>query len=97
MKTIWKYQLDVTTEQVVMMPKQAQILTVQIQDGTPCMWAVVSPGSPSEKRTFRIYGTGHPIADDLGRYIGTFQLRGGLLVFHLFEAMPEAREGVSRG
>lgn len=37
-------------------------------------------------RHFRIKGTGHA-ADDIGDYIGTFQLNGGSLVFHLFEAL----------
>lgn len=35
-----------------------------------------------------MYGTGHPLSDNLGKYIGTFQLYSG--TFHLFEV--ERRE-----
>jgi len=36
-------------------------------------------------RDFRWYGTGHPVKDNPGRYIGTVQMLDGKLVFHLFE------------
>jgi hypothetical protein len=32
-----------------------------------------------------MYGTGHDMPDDPGQYVGTFQMHGGALVFHLFE------------
>lgn len=51
------------------------------------VWALVNPEEPTERRPFRLAGTGHPIdyeADDL-RFVGSFQLDGGTLIFHLFE------------
>ena len=56
------------------MPKDAEILTIQTQNETPCIWALVNPE--------------HDIYYDMGinrKYINTFQLGGGSLVFHLFE------------
>jgi hypothetical protein len=85
MRTIWKYQLDVTDVQRLAIKRGAQILTVQAQNGVPCIWAVVDPSEPSEVRTFCMYGTGHRITEEIGQYIGTFQLHDGNLVFHLFE------------
>lgn len=85
MKTIWKYQLDAVGKQRVYMKQKAEILAVQVQDGNPCIWALVDPEQSSIQRTLRIYGTGQPIEDDPGRYIGTFQFDGGSLVFHVFE------------
>lgn len=41
MKTIWKFPLEVTDEQVLMVPKGAKLLTVQKQDGKPCLWCEV--------------------------------------------------------
>jgi hypothetical protein len=41
-----------------------------------------------EERMFEIFGTGSPIQYDIGtdrKYIGTYQLYGGDLVYHLFE------------
>ena len=87
MRIIYKYPLEVEDYQVVTMPKSAQILTVQAQRGKPCIWALVDTDNNPEKRYFRIAGTGHPIRlkDKLLRYIGTFQMIGGDLIFHVFE------------
>ena len=86
---IWKYPLKMTDKQVVEMPYRAKILTVQVQFGTPCLWALVDetniPGVKLTPRTITIYGTGNPMPVNPGVYIGTFQVRGGDLVFHVFE------------
>jgi len=86
-KRIYKYQLDVTDWQVLMMPKDAEILTVQIQNGNVCMWALVDVLQSPREREFHIYGTGNPITDETKnlKYISTFQMRDGRLVFHVFE------------
>jgi hypothetical protein len=70
------------------MPKDAEILTVQTQNEKPCIWALVNPENDKELRYFEVYGTGHGIHYDMGierKYINTFQLDDGSLVFHLFE------------
>lgn len=72
--------------QTIDLPHGAQVLSVQVQDGSPYIWACVNPSAKSEPRQFRLYGTGHPIEGDcLLKFIGTFQLFGGRLVYHLFE------------
>ena len=68
------------------MPKGADILWVDMQQGQPCIWARVNPDAPKERKRIRIFGTGHPIPDDLGDYVGTFMMKDGALVFHLYEA-----------
>jgi hypothetical protein len=85
-KTIWKYPLqpDVTT---LDMPQGAQVLTVQVQGNRPVLWALVDPCQLKRKRRFAVFGTGHDIPDEVGKYIGTFQLLDGGLVFHLFEVL----------
>lgn len=90
MKTIWKYKLDVNDNVFIEMPKGAQVLSVQIQDGAPCIWALVDPDAKKEKRLFEVLGTGHTMPEDMGinrAFIGTFQLWAGRLVFHLFERL----------
>ena len=86
MKSIWKFPLQVMDSQEIEMPSHAQVLTVQVQGEQPCLWAIVTPYAPKVTRTVRIYGTGHPAPDDLSRadYVGTFQLMGGGLIFHVF-------------
>lgn len=84
MKTIWKYELKHTDGQSVEMPEKAEILTVQMQMGILCLWAKVESDNAREKRNILIRGTGNHIGD-VGDYIGTYQLQGGELVFHVFE------------
>jgi hypothetical protein len=82
--TIWKFQLETTGEQVVRMPDGAEVLCVQTQGGTPCLWALVDPTKELSCRRFRMFATGQPDIDP-GEYIGTFLTLGGTLVFHVFE------------
>jgi hypothetical protein len=89
MHTIHKFQLVVTDRQTIKMPAGAEILCIQVQYTTPCIWARVNTDCQPEQREFLIYGTGHEHTEETGRYIGTFQLHGGGLVFHLFEIMCE--------
>lgn len=87
-KVIWKFGLETTDNQEIEMPIGAEILTVQNQVGIPCLWALVDPTAIKEKRTFEVFGTGHPIHYDMGvsrNYISTYQLHGGSLAFHVFE------------
>ena len=86
MSAIWKYPLQVTDEQTIDMPSGAEALTVQVQNGTPCLWARVDPAAPTTPRKIITHGTGHPVPETTGRYIGTYQIDGGALVFHVFDA-----------
>lgn len=84
MKRIYKYPLAAEDLQTVIMPEGAEILTIQVQGATPCIWALVDIEQPEERRTFRTYGTGHQVVTN-GTYRGTYQLLGGDIVFHVFE------------
>ena len=82
---IWKYELDIANEATLDMPEGAKVLTVQTQEGVCCIWAQVDASKPKVKRHFSVYGTGQPLPQNPGIYLGTFQLHGGQLVFHVFE------------
>lgn len=87
-KQIWKYELEIVGNQTIEMPANAEILTVQTQDETPCIWALVDPKETKQKRFIEVYGTGQDVHYDMGvnrKYLGTYQLRGGSFVFHVFE------------
>ncbi len=85
-RTIYKYPIEVTDEQTIYMHKDADILCVQMQHGRPCIWAMVDRDTSPDPHRFEVYGTGHTIREPEGlTYIGTFQVRDGALVFHLFE------------
>ena len=93
MFTLYKYPIPVEDEFALDLPIGAQILCVQAQREEPQIWAIVDPEQLKQSRRFALLGTGHPIdaaLADLGKtsqYRGTFQLREGTLVFHLFERM----------
>lgn len=84
-KTIWKYPAFTAQSWTQLMPAGAKVLSVQPQGNDVQMWAIVDAGKPDEARKFTVYGTGHPMPSDPGVFIGTFQLDGGALIFHLFE------------
>ena len=87
-KTIWKFELETKDRNIIQMPKDAEILCVQEQYGKPCIWALVDPNQEKETQHFEIFGTGHPVYCDMGvdrKYIGTYQLSNGALVFHVFD------------
>ena len=87
MYEIWKFPLKVERETKIEMSEGAHILCVQLQHGTPHIWAVVRPypKEPKKVYTFHTYGTGHPMsAVEANRaYVGTYQLEDGT-VWHVF-------------
>ena len=90
MLTVHKYPVT-PGEFTLRMPQQAQLLSVQIQNGKPVLWALVDPDSRKIDQQFVAVGTGMPIATpDRARdltFVGTFQFTEGIetgLVFHLF-------------
>ena len=81
---IWKYPLQITDYQTLRLPQDAQILSVQMQQGILCLWAKVNIDFPLENRHIAVVGTGNPIAFGIrARFIGTVQ--DGPLVWHVFE------------
>lgn len=84
MRTIWKYALVVSAEQHLDIPKGAKLLTVDAQDGVPCLWAQVDP--EAEKVVVRLLtvGTGHEFSGWEGEYIGTYQLPAVKFVGHVY-------------
>ena len=86
-KQVWKFEIF-PLQTSIAIPKYAEILTVQTQNDKAYIWTLVNPENEKELRQFEVYGTGHDIRCDLAldrKYINTFQMQGGELVFHLFE------------
>ena len=84
-QAIWKFPFSVHDRIGLTMPHGAKPLTVQMQNATACLWALVDVTAPVSVRKFRLYGTGHEHDEISGEYVGTFQMDNGALVFHLFE------------
>jgi len=89
MFTISKYPVPIKNEFKLAIPRGSKILSFQTQRGVPILWIMENTAEISmEKRSFRLYGTGHLIneADLNSKYIGTTQQsEDPPLVWHLFE------------
>jgi hypothetical protein len=83
---IFKYPIEVKDKQVVSMPRGAQVLSVQMQNGKLTVWALCPAATAvHESRTFHVFGTGHdlPEAADSRTFVATVQ--DGNYVWHIFE------------
>ena len=85
--TIWKYVIKIEDEQELGIPSPAIPLSFQLQDRLPTLWCLVDREKGMVWKKFRLAGTGHLIKNSLEelKYIGTVQIWGGRLVYHLFE------------
>ena len=83
---IYKYPLDVVDVQEITTHEGAELLSVQINRDQVCVWVRVDTTKPKEQRRLFIHGTGHDIHPDVTKFVGTFQMRMGTLVFHLFDS-----------
>ena len=87
---IWKFELLLlfSKRQSILIPHQAEILSVQVQNQKLCIWARVIPEAPKATRTFTIFATGQTIPRDfLGTFLETVQTNDGALVWHVFETL----------
>jgi hypothetical protein len=92
---VWKFPFDVEGYFERDLPEGARIISVAVQAGHPCFWAVVNPQAPTRRRRFYLLGTGHEMyvggpSDVAGSpadlvHLGSFMLEGGAFVGHLFE------------
>lgn len=90
-RRIFRYRLKITDAPEVLLPRGAQTLSVgPPRDGSDelDLWVLVDPNEPVGLIEFRVVGTGNPMPDDCGRFIGTVPVLGGALIFHVFEVAP---------
>ena len=89
MKVVHKYQpvlvMDAPSEPL-MIPAEAKIVHVGLQDSRVTLWAEHSRETPSTRELrVQIFGTGHPIPA-FASYLGT--LFDGPFVWHCYEVKP---------
>lgn len=88
-QTIYKYTMDLRQGGIkdFLMPKGAQILAAGAQEEyVISIWVLCDPDiNDFEARHIAVYGTGHAIPPISKKHIGTVLMRGGSLVWHVFE------------
>lgn len=81
---IYKYVLELTEVQTVTLPAKAEILSVQDQGGSICLWAKFAAGIDRyEEITIVIAGTGSSFDDSGLTYLATVQKDA--FVWHVFK------------
>lgn len=93
--SIWKFPLTIAEGQTVRVPRHSQLLTVQLQHGTPQLWAVCDTESKDyEYIKIWVRGTGNQIEEEaraIWQYLGTVQVQDGDRVWHFFCGMREGK------
>ena len=84
-KVIWKFPLNLTDIQDVLLPIGAQILSVAEQNGVICLWAVVDPEAEDGTRLIEIHGTGNDFGPGNRLFLGTVVMNA--FVWHVFEVV----------
>lgn len=88
MKVIYKYELDISEVNLIVMPAGAVILTAKILDGEPYIWASVNTENLMISRNIMVKGTGHEIyLGEEGVFIDTIIM--DTLVWHVFDRGEE--------
>ena len=89
MKTIWKFPLNLDSEQTINVPKGTNFCHIEFQKEQLCIWGLVDTELEREDVTIRTVGTGQPVPDyENLAYVGTTSHPmfdgGNSLVWHVF-------------
>ena len=87
-RKIYKFQIDPSGFTKITVPKNAQILTLMIDQktGAPCLWIELNTRFELEERNFVVVATGVEFPSDRRfDYVGSFQILEGDFIGHLYE------------
>ena len=82
MKTIYKYELNITDRQRLSLFQHANFLDFQCQNNEIVFWMEVDPNDLIIERDFYIVGTGNPLPEEANYYLQTVQV--GEYVWHIY-------------
>jgi hypothetical protein len=87
LRKIFKYELHSTGLVRIQMHEGANVLSVQNQNGTLVLWAVVDITAPKVEYEFYVAMTGALLPNEKLLYHGTAQSQHGSFVLHVFEIL----------
>lgn len=86
--SIWKFKIEISSNQQITIPWGSEILFVDIQDDSIFIWAIVdTEQSAKETINIQMIGTGRPITKMYNNYIGSVQLHS--YVWHIFYELED--------
>lgn len=92
MAVILKYPLNIAVQQVVHLPVEAQVLSIEVQNDRLCMWALCEDAAFRQTKAIEVVAivTGMPgVPEDIlttHHFMGTKMLSNGSFVAHVFVA-----------
>lgn len=88
MKKIFKYNLLCIGSQTIDLPYSIEIISVIEQRGEIVVYGIIDTEDVKYPREFRVYGTGHPLDEDIEDFIflDTVSTEKGILILHIFVA-----------
>ena len=96
-QTIYRFEDRMADRVTLLIPPAAEVLFLRAHRRRPRqveVWVRLDPEAPSEKRVLVAVGTGHPVPDGAGRFVGSvFFGEGDAFVFHFFEVGQRAGAG----
>jgi hypothetical protein len=87
MQRVLKFKLELEDYSTIQMPARAEVINVDFQYGTLCLWALCEDGDKLVDVTYRIAGTGHPIDEHRNSLLFKGTVRLEALVFHVFQVL----------
>jgi hypothetical protein len=93
MRTIYKYRIEVTDNQVISVPTLSgllnfknQFLKIESIMDVPYLWCLVDTENNPRDINLKIIGTGNPVPRYLRKedYLGSFQIYDGAFIGHIF-------------
>lgn len=84
-RVVYKYEIPEKGQFSLDLSLDAEILTVQLQDQSVCMWILLNPRTRKQRRDFIWIPTGKEFEHRNVDYVTTIQFNGGKQVSHLFE------------
>lgn len=87
MKSVWKFKLDPSQNNIVEMPLGTKILSIKCQREDIVIYGLVSLNEESkEVYSLEIFGTGEPIPSYINSYefLDTVNMNNDELIFHVF-------------
>ena len=85
MITIFKYPFILSHVQVIKIPADAEILSIQMQNERFYIWVKLDTEKPKFERNILVFGTGAEMQNDNLKYISSIQ--DGAFVWHFFEVL----------
>lgn len=87
-RTIWKYQIPVLEDFNISLPKGAEIIRFDNEEGKLWLWAIVNPDSPTEERRLLAFKTCAEMPDKSLKFLGmaAIYIQAELMLYY-FEEM----------